>query len=409
MKILIVDDNTARYSGVVKTQEAAGQGGDVIESCGNVKDAIAALERTSFDLLVVDMMLPHTAWDSNPDPAGGIKILQHLQEDESLHTPTYVIGVTSALTDDSTVADHFNSSSWTLLRAGASDNWQERLNHLFTYARDAVGRARNRGYDVDVCFITALRKPEFKAITALNIEWELADTLCDDSTFVKRGKLRTSAGSYLSVVAASAMRMGGVESAILASKLIECFRPRLIIMTGICAGLEGKVNLGDVVVANPTWDWTSAKWEIDGDGNPKILPAPDYIGIDRTIAAQLAIIEDDTSFLATLQDSWSGTENATRLKVHVKPSASGAIVVADGSTLKSIQSAQNREVIALEMEAYGVYAAVRAAPTPRPLVVSMKSVCDFADPRKADKSQAYAAYTSAGVAFEYLRRFGVPN
>ncbi|MBS0426749.1 MAG: response regulator [Proteobacteria bacterium] len=409
MKILIVDDNAARYSDVVKAQETISQGNDVIESCSNIKDALTALETTAFDLLVVDMMLPQTAWDSNADPAGGVKILRYLQEDDSLHMPSYVIGITSATNDDSAVVDHFNNSSWTLIRAGSSDNWQERLNHLFAYAREALGRATTRGYDVDVCFVTALRKPELKAVTALNIEWELTDVLCDDSTFVKRGRLRTAAGKYLSVVAASAMRMGAVESAILTGKLIECFRPRLVIMTGICAGFEGKVSLGDVVVANPAWDWTSAKWEVDGDGNQKILPAPDYIGIDRTIAAQLSMLEEDAGFLSTLQDNWSGSESTSRLKIHIKPSASGAIVVADGFTLQTIQLTQNREVLGLEMEAYGVYAAVRAAANPRPLVVSMKGVCDFADPRKADKAQGYAAYTSAGVAFEYLRRFGVPR
>lgn len=409
MKILIVDDNAARYAEVVKAQESLRKGDEVIEACSNIKDALVALSKTAYDVLVVDMMLPRTAWESEPDPAGGVKILQYLHEDDELHTPRYVIGITSATSDDSAVSDHFNNSSWTLLRAGASDNWQERLSHLFGYARDAIARATAREYDVDVCILTALKKPEFKAVTALDIEWELADTLCDDSTFVKKGVLRTVAGKQVTVVAACAMRMGGVESAILTGKLIESFRPRLVIMTGICAGLQGKTNLGDVIVANPTWDWTSAKWEVDEDGKSKILPAPDYINIDRTIIAQIATLEEDAGFLARLQDKWPGAESGGRLKVHIKPSASGAIVVADGTTLPSIQASQNREVLGLEMEAYGVYAAVRAAATPRPLVVSMKSVCDFADPRKADKAQAYAAYTSAGVAFEYLRRFGAPN
>ena len=33
------------------------------------------------------------------------------------------------------------------------------------------------------------------------------------------------------------------------------FRPRYLFMTGIMGGVEGKTNLGDLVVASPIWDW----------------------------------------------------------------------------------------------------------------------------------------------------------
>jgi len=39
----------------------------------------------------------------------------------------------------------------------------------------------------------------------------------------------------------------------------------------------------------------------------------------------------------------------------------------------------------------------------RPKVVAMKSVCDFADPEKGDEWQSYAAYTSAAMAFRFIR------
>jgi len=86
------------------------------------------------------------------------------------------------------------------------------------------------------------------------------------------------------------------------------------------------------------------------------------------------------------------------------PCASGPIVVADGKTLTETREKQNREVLALEMEAYGVYCAARKASQPRPIAFSIKSVCDFADPRKNEAMQKYASYTSAMTTFEFLRR-----
>lgn len=86
------------------------------------------------------------------------------------------------------------------------------------------------------------------------------------------------------------------------------------------------------------------------------------------------------------------------------PCASGPVVVADGTTLTEIREMQNREVLTLEMEAYGVYCVARKASQPQPITFSIKSVCDFADPRKNDAMQKYASYTSAMTTFEFLRR-----
>lgn len=47
------------------------------------------------------------------------------------------------------------------------------------------------------------------------------------------------------------------------------------------------------------------------------------------------------------------------------------------------------------METYGVFVAADEAPSPKPLVFSMKSVVDFGDGLKDDHYQKYAAYTSA--------------
>lgn len=46
------------------------------------------------------------------------------------------------------------------------------------------------------------------------------------------------------------------------------------------------------------------------------------------------------------------------------------------------------------MEGYGVVYAASHATEPRPLAIVAKSVCDFADNRKSDQFQDFAAYTS---------------
>ena len=80
--------------------------------------------------------------------------------------------------------------------------------------------------------------------------------------------------------------------------------------------------------------------------------------------------------------------------VHYGPLASGTAVVANKTVLQKqvMTSFQNTEGV--EMEGYGVAYAASHSLEPRPNVIIAKSVCDFADERKDDSYQKFAAYTS---------------
>ena len=70
-------------------------------------------------------------------------------------------------------------------------------------------------------------------------------------------------------------------------------------------------------------------------------------------------------------------------------------VARKGQVLAALLKSQHRKLTGIDMETYGVYSAADEAPLPQPSVFALKSVCDFADERKNDDFQAYAAYTSA--------------
>jgi hypothetical protein len=52
-----------------------------------------------------------------------------------------------------------------------------------------------------------------------------------------------------------------------------------------------------------------------------------------------------------------------------------------------------------------VYAAAQEASLPQPKVFSMKSICDYADEKKGDEYQAYAAFTSAHALRVFVETF----
>jgi nucleoside phosphorylase len=74
--------------------------------------------------------------------------------------------------------------------------------------------------------------------------------------------------------------------------------------------------------------------------------------------------------------------------------ASGSTVVANRLILEKQIYSQYKETKALEMESYGVAYAALHCTEPRPYPIIAKSICDFADARKSDQYQKFAAYTS---------------
>jgi len=90
------------------------------------------------------------------------------------------------------------------------------------------------------------------------------------------------------------------------------------------------------------------------------------------------------------------------LKAVLGPVASGAAVVADPTIVQRVQG-HARKVVGIDMETYGVFFASQNACKPRPAVISIKSVVDFADSKKDDSAHPYAAFTSAQFLWEFAK------
>jgi nucleoside phosphorylase len=74
--------------------------------------------------------------------------------------------------------------------------------------------------------------------------------------------------------------------------------------------------------------------------------------------------------------------------------------------MKHYQTSNNNiELLSIEMESYGVYAAASEFRILQPLPISLKAICDFADENKDDAHQEYAAYTSAAVTCALVEKF----
>src|SRR5262249_40562810 len=105
----------------------------------------------------------------------------------------------------------------------------------------------------------------------------------------------------------------------------------------------------------------------------------------------------------SIRTDWQSPPNH-ELRLLIGPIASGSAVLADGQVVAEIKN-QERNLLGIEMECYGLFAAASLAAYPRPTTLVFKSVCDFADPDKNDNFQDYASYTSANALRLFLHTF----
>jgi len=388
VKVLIIEDSGEKAQKIAEAIEYAG----VPEDCISIiPDAVAARDRLrqgGADLLVLDLQIPRRFGESARGN-GGADLLQWLDRRQAEQMPPHIIAVTSFDLEPETAAV-LNSLGVSVVRyQQSSDDWRGFIvgltSRVLRNRRAGLGQAE----DVDAVLLTTVdveysqAKRVFRVEGAgevkLGVTWHRAEVDAD--------------GDRRRVIIAQASQMGMPSAAVLAIKAIRLWQPRLMIMSGVCAGVRGEVELGDIVVPDPCWDLGSGKLANDGvlKPDPRPIPLRESVRAVLAVAAESAPIED-------WRRAWMADSPRRIPAIHIRPAASGASVVSDTRTIPQIVE-HSRKVAGVDMENYGFYyACANSGLSIGPDYCSVKGVVDFADPDKSDDVQAYAAYLSARLA-----------
>ena len=391
-RILIIDDNYDNQKIVAKLLKDYK---DIeIESKNTVKNAIDELKSKKYDLVITDLFLPLSLGDEiNCD--GAIEFLKQIEKNENVLKPTYIIGITSHKEAYDKYINDFNKKGWRLYINDNSLSENDLKENIVNYIQHSPKENDN----VDILIITALQK-ELDQILKLPFDWECKKS--DSHTF-NFGSIRNLEGKNLRILAVSCLHMGIAASASLTSKLGALFKPKLILMSGIAAGIKGKVNLGDILVAEYCWDWGSGKkTQIDGKSVTK--QAPHQIAMPLKYKDGFLQLSQDKEFLYKLFCDYQGSKPHSQLGLHIGPLATGSVVLEDQNIVTSIIE-QHRNTLGIEMEAYGVAYASELLGIDS---IIIKSVCDFADIEKNDDYQSYAAFTSAKTIERFIQEIYAP-
>lgn len=193
-------------------------------------------------------------------------------------------------------------------------------------------------------------------------------------------------------------RMGLVDAAVASGQCIEKFRPKIVAMSGICAGFAGRAQLGQLLVSELAYEYQSGKWTADGfSQEPYQAPIPEDVRV------RIRELIEDQQLLSRLESGWTSDRPSKMTSPMLAAFTSGSAVIAS-ETLMSQVSTYHRRVAGLDMEVYAVMRAAQIAHC-QPSFFCAKVVVDLAGGDKDDRIQPYGCAISANFTVEVLRNF----
>lgn len=405
MKILVVDDDNNKVVAVSRVVESAGVDLSSVEVATTAAGAMRKLEEEAYDLLVVDLVLPLRIGEA-PSPGGGVQLVQAIHRSDRIKMPEFIVGLTADREALLASKEQFSNLLWSIELSGHDQSeWKLRLQQkiLHLQAREAQRTAASTTpVECDVLFVCALLDPEIEQLhLASGAKWTQV-SYQGDPTLYWTAILEID-GKRCRAHSTCLPQMGLVAAATGVSQAVRTLTPGMVVMTGICAGRKGDCDLGDVIAANITWDYGSGKF-VEVEGRRAFEPAPVHVLCDASVQSRMKAMSADKELLRSYHQASPGFRPAREPKLHVGPLASGAAVQNYPEFFSGVAD-QNRKILGVDMEAFGVAWSCHQSIEPHPRWLIVKAVSDFADGSKNNEYQQYASFISARVALGAISSF----
>lgn len=378
MNVLLVEDDNEKLACI----------SDVIDQCigsnqyeltrvGTVNDALVAMGRARFDVVIADLVLPQMrgsleATDATP------QWCEQIENHWSGKMSSWVVMTAYPdIASDARVS--FARHGVAVIEYDLAGDWKNVLTN----------RLRELAVDRPLDFLIVCALEKERASLAQCPGLTVGRLLTIQGMDCRELQLGDHRG-----VAVVLPAPGLVSTAIAATKAALAFRPRAIVMSGICGGIQGEVELGDLVVPDVSWNYQSGKI-IDG----KLKPEPLQVAIPPRLRARLQqIVCED--FSRKLRSDMMRPDLLNR-GISMLPMVSGSPVVADPAISQSI-SDQSRKVAALDMEVASLYTAARDFFNGGGIFFAAKTVVDLANVQKDDSLHQYGCVLSSRFVVEAL-------
>jgi len=385
VRILVVEDEVEKRNAVKAEIRSFFGGESTIEEAVTFGEGTQKILQSEYDLIVVDLLLPRRRGDDPTDISE--EIVDHLTMSEKNRLTT-VVAISRF---DEVVVQRRT----TFMRAGIFLTSYSKAEEWKSCLRVCMQRVSFRTlYDFVVICALDLERTAFEAVSTDNFEFGDFHSIRGlDAREMKIGDLRG--------VCVLQPRMGLVDASITAARALEAFNPRLICMAGICAGFQGEVELGALIVSEISWEHQAGKWRGE---DFEIREYQEPIDNDvRTILSQM--IEKDRTLLSLA--SRPHEIAVPHVQAGILPTVSGSAVIASTHYSEIIRR-QHGKVAGVDMEVYGVHRAA-ALFGQQVICFAAKTVVDHADEAKSGDLQQAGAILSARFVVKAIRALLAPG
>ncbi|HCG7380558.1 nucleoside phosphorylase [Vibrio parahaemolyticus] len=387
MKVLVVEDNPQKLSEIKDV--LSGIVFDIeIKECNSIFQFNTEITKEKFDLVVADLLLPiFDKSDEEPQDVTS-RIIELIRDYESKNYKTPVIAITQfSNSAESNFCDLNKHDINVITYEQGTDEWKS------AFVRKIESCVPKTTYDFII--VCALEKEASAYIEA---------GYAESKTSIKYGlscqDMMIEGHKGLIIVPP---RMGLVNTSIVSARAIDLFEPKIICMSGICAGIEGNANIYDIVIPSQCDQHDAGKWTSEGFV-PESYSIPlihdTEIDINR-IVKQDEFIKAVAQNVHLAESEMVDGASTLDVKIYTAPTSSGNSVIADEKMLEHITS-QHRKKTAFEMESYALYEAARRSPL-KPNYFSAKSVVDNGDTNKGDEYHRVAALISAKAVYGLIK------
>lgn len=400
MKILFVDDESKKlkrlYSAISKID---GINPEDLENVLDLKSAQEKLVSSFYDLVVMDLKISEYIAEYTEDESeiAGLEFIDEILETDCIKTPQEIVILTEHDELQKKCIELGKDLEFQVLKYDEQSlEWENIIKSKVKY---------HLNYENSKKHFSNQLSCDVAIVCAVDVEMDaVKKTFKDKCMYRKSFENDTSDYYYLEldgkerktrVIIAQQREMGMAAATNLTQSIIYHFKPLYIIMVGIAAGIGDGKNFGDIIVATEVWNYSSGKYISDENGKLVFSPDPKHIILNPNIESVLK--RDYSRNLYNIKREWNG-DTPAELKLVLGPLACGAAVVGNSQIVDDMIKQHSRKTVGLDMESYGIFYATNYGLDSGTIPICLKSISDFADEKKEDGYQKYAAYTSAQFA-----------
>src|SRR6187549_2129273 len=259
LKILIVDDDSDKVT-ILHAFLASHQHKDALELdlARTSNDAKKKLRDGVYHLMLLDQNMPRRAKEEIIC-GEGLDILKELEEDTELFRPKHIL-ILSAFEPRRVGELSALDFGWSFVRFDDGAQWRlalaSKIDYIFQQEQQQLQNGEN-SYSYDVGIITALQDPEWSYVQEWDVNWRSEFIPSDYREYFTGEKV--IAGKKLKLVGLPVREMGMVGASCAAASLVRLFRPKLVVIAGIAAGVLEEQQIGEVVIGKYAWNYDAGK------------------------------------------------------------------------------------------------------------------------------------------------------